>query len=435
MSLDDLVRINVLASTATPSKPGFGTILIAAQQVPAAFTSRVRRFGDLSEMTDFGFAVTDPAYVCAQKCKAQNPAITDFLVGKRVNKTTQTVKLKCLSAVQGDTYEITIGASHLTYTVPGSATTTTVATAIELLVEAVTGITSSSTTDTITAVSDLGLLVNYSAWSDNITLQDTTADPGLAADLAAITAATNQDWYGLALDSNSVAEIGVAALFTETAKKIFVPNNSDAACADPDSTTDAMSVVKTAAYARTGVLYSKKELLSYSGAAWIAKSFAGAKPGEDTWSFKTLAGINADDLSAAERSAILAKSGNFYAPTSDINITERGTSGAGEFLDIVRFIDWQRAEIQFRIFSALVNNKKLPYTDLGIDAIVSIITSALGAGVDVGGLEVGTVSVTSPKVAGIPSTTRATRRLSGIKFSAKLAGAIHELDIDGSLSP
>ncbi len=440
MSLNDLVKMTISASTSTPSKPGFGTMLICAQKVPAAFTNRVRQYGSLTEMTDAGWLVSDPAYLCAQKCFAQEPAPERVLIGRRANKLTQTTKLTCLSAVEGDIYKITIGGTAITYTVLAAATTTTVATAIELLVEAVTGIASTSSGPDITAVtSAAGTLADYADWSDNFHFQDITTDPGttvgLAADLAAIKGATTLDWYGLALDSNSEAEIEIAALFTETEKKIFVPNSSDSGCADPDNTTDVMSDIKAAAYARTGVLFSKRQLLSYSGAAWMAKQFAGAKPGEDTWAFKTLAGVTVDDLLDGERSAILAKNGNFYAPTSSVNITERGTSGAGEFLDIVRFVDWQRAEIQFRVFFAFVNNKKIPYTDVGIDSIVSIIDGGLGAGVDAGGLEAGTIKVTAPKSAAIPTATKATRKLSGVKFTAKLAGAIHQLDIDGSLTP
>jgi hypothetical protein len=432
MSLDDLVKMNISASTATPSEPGFGTILIAAQKVPATFTARTRLFGSLTEMTDAGFNVADPAYKCAQKVKAQNPSVTGWKVGKRANKGTQTVKLKCLSAVEGDVYLITIGGEAITYTVGAAETTTTVATALELLTEAVAGIASTSTTDTVTCVSDVGELVDYKDWSTNIQLTDTTVDPGLAADLAAIKAFDN-DWYGLALDSNSEAEINVAALFAETEKKVFVPNTSDYGCEDVGTTTDVMSDIKAAAYARTGVLYSRSQLLSYSGAAWMAKQFT-QKPGSDTWKFKTLASVTVDTLSEAARVAILGKNGNIYTATSSVNITEDGKSGAGEWLDAVRFVDWQRARLQFLLFTAFVNNGKIPFTDPGLDLIGSIIDGGLDEGVAVGGFAPGSTSVTVPKALAVPSTDRAARKATGIKFSGRLAGAIHELDIDGTIT-
>lgn len=440
MSLDDLVRVNISTATATPTKPGFGTILIAAMKVPVTFTSRVRRFGSLTELTDAGFSVGDPTYLCAQKMLAQNPATPAFLVGKRLHKVTQTVHLTCTSAVAGDGYEITVAGHDITYSVPGtgSPTTSTVATAFAALIDALTEVTATATGAVITVTAPAGELVNYKGWTDNLTFTDVTTDAGgangLADDLAAITASTNQDWYGLSLDSNSSAEVQIASLFVETAKKIMVCANSDAANADPNATTDVMSALKAASYARSGVLHSKKELLSYSGPAWMAKQFAGAIPGSDTWSFKTLAGVTVDTLSAGEYAAILAKNGNVYVATSGLNLTERGTSGAGEFLDITRFVDWQRAEIQFRVFSALANNPKIPYTDLGIDAITAIIKGALKQGEKNGGITPGTSTVSAPKRADIDSATASTRKLSDVKFGGQLAGAIHQLDISGALT-
>jgi hypothetical protein len=440
MPLDDLVKVTISAATATPSKPGFGTILIAAQKVPAGFVSRFRKFSSLKEMTDFGFSVNDPAYRAFQKAKAQDPAVSSCIIGKRLNKTTQTVTLTLTSAVEGDTYAIKVVSNagvetEYTRTVPGSSSTTAEATALAALIDAHAQVSAAAVGAVITVTGTLGELVNFKEWTDNIQFKDTTADPGLADDLAAIQAATNVDWYGLALDSNSEAQVGVAALFVETEKKIACFTTSDYGCMDSGTTTDVMSDLKTAAYARSGVLMSKKELHSYSGIAWMAKQFAGAKPGEDTWAYKTLASVTADEFTGAERTAILDKNGNLYSAVSSINVTEKGKTGSGEYFDIVRFIDWLKAEIQFRVFSALINNKKIPYTDLGIDAIVSIIKGALKAGEDAGGLEPGTSTVTAPKVKDIASATRATRKLSDVKFGGKLAGAIHELEIDGSLVP
>jgi hypothetical protein len=437
VSLADLVTINVSAQTATPTKPNFGVPLIAVNKVPGAFTTRSRLFSSLKEMTDFGFNVADPAYLCASKMKSQDPSIEKWLVGKRLNKPTQTVKLTVTSAVQNDVYSIKVNGTLYTYTVPGAATTTSVATALAALINANAAVTASAAAAVITVTTDVvGDLVNYQEWTtSNIQFKDDTADPGIAADLAAIAAATSEDWYGLALDSNSHNEVVAAAAWVEANKKIFPATSSDWGCGDAGTTTDVMSVLKAAAYARSGVLWSKGELLSYSGATWMAKQFAGAKPGEDTWAFKTLNGITADILTGAEYSAILAKNGNFYQPTSGINITERGTSAAGEFFDITRFVDWQRAEIQFRVYSALVNNKKLPYSDIGIDALTAIIEGALEAGVDAQGLVAGTIQVLAPKAATIPTSTKATRKLSNVTFKATLAGAIHQLDISGTLTP
>lgn len=438
MPLDDLVKMNISASTQTPTEEGFGTILIAAQKVPAAFNTRTKLFGSLTEMTDLGFSVSDPAYLAAQKIKAQNPSLSGWKVGKRANKLTQSLKLKCTSAVQGDVYSVKINGTQITYTVLAAATTTTVATAIELLIEAVAGVDSTAATDTITfgPTAGAGELIDVKEWSTNFQFTDVTADPGgstgLANDLAAIQA-FDKDWYGLVLDSNSEAEIAVAALFCETEKKLFVPNTSDWGCEDAATTTDIMSDMKAAAYARTGVMYSRSQLLSYSGAAWMGKQFTQA-PGSDTWKFKTLASVTVDTLSAGARAAILAKNGNIYTATSGVNITEEGKTASGEWIDVTRFVDWQRARIQFLVFGGFVNNGKIAFTDPGVELVASFVEQGLSDGVEAGGLAEGSVGVTVPKVSSLVEADRAARKLKGMKFKGRLAGAIHELEIDGTIT-
>lgn len=439
MPLDDLVKIAISASSVTPTQAGFGTILIAAQKCPATLTNRTRVFSSLTEMTDAGFSVSHPAYRAAQRMKAQNPSITSWKVGRRNNNLTQSIRLTCTSAIQNDVYSLRVNGTLVTYTVPGSATTTTVATALELLIENVAGVDSVAATNTITmtATGGAGDLNNVTEWSTNLQLQDITTDPGgatgLLNDLNAILAFDN-DWYGLVLDSNSEAEINVAAAFVESNRKFFVPNTSDFGCEDVAVTTDVMSDVRAAAYARTGVLYSRSELLSYSGAAWMAKQFVQA-PGSDTWKFKTLAGITVDTLSAAARNAILGKNGNIYTATSGVNITEEGKSGSGEWLDVTRGVDWLRARMQFLVFSAFVNNSKIAFTDAGVDLIKALIDQALTEGVDVGLLAPGSVSSSFPRVATMAQADRAARALKGGRFQGRLAGAIHELDLTGTITP
>lgn len=432
-NLDDLVNIKISASTATPTKPGFGVILIAAQNCPVSMGNRTRLFSSLTEMLDAGFPVTHPAYLCAQKMKAQNPAIRNFKIGKRLNKTSQTIELTCLSSTEGDVYYLKLRGIAYSFTVGAASSTATVSLALAGLIDpdSVVSATSSSATVTITAAA--GVLFDVSEWSSNMTLKNTSVDPGLAADLEAINGFDTQ-WYGLALDSQSEDEINAAALFTETAKKLFVANSSDYGCENPSVSTDVMSDMKSAAYARTGILYSRSSLLSYSGAAWMAKQFT-QNPGSDTWMYKSLAGVTVDNITSGARAAILAKNGNCYTSTSGINMTEPGKSGAGEYIDVTRFVDWLRAEIQFRVFSSLVNNSKIPYTDEGVDLIQSIIAGALKTGIERGGLVKGTTSVTFPLVADIDPATRATRKLADGKFSGRLAGAVHELDLSGSLTP
>ncbi len=445
MSLDDLVNITISADTTTPTKPGFGTIVILANKVPTLFPgTETVTYTSLTAMTDDGFLVTDPAYLCATKIFSQKVRPTRVKVWKRsaARPTVKTYTLQCLSAVEGDKYNLTVNGTALTYTVLASATTTTVATAIEPLVEAVTGIDSTSATDTITvtkaSASAAGTLFAIKDWSSNIALSDTTADPGIATDLAALLAA-DSDFYGVALDSNSKAETLAAAIWVEANKKLAVFNDSDYLCMSSGSTTDALYVAKGLGYARSGWLFNGNDTMSYSGAAWMGGRFP-FPPGSYTWMFKSIAGVSPDPLTGNQQSAIENKHGNTYTTVAGVNMTAQGTSASGEFLDITQGIDWLRAEIQTRVFGRLVNLPKVPFTDLGVDIILSEIQGALQTGVNVGFLDPGNgddiapPTATGPRVADVSSVDRAARHLPGLKFSAKMQGAVHDLDINGTLT-
>lgn len=316
-----------------------------------------------------------------------------------------------------------------------SPTTSTIATAIAAQLGLITGVTASAASAiiTMTATAGAGTLLDISGFAvnANFTFSDATADPGIATDLAAINA-FNSTWYGLALDSNSALEIAAAAAWVESNQKLFPANNSDSAIAT-SATSDIASTLKTSAYARTGVLYCGQQLLSYGGAAWLGNRLQ-STPGSDSWAYKTLAGVPADNLSENAYTYIESKNANAYTTVAGINCTLFGTSASGAFFDITRGIDWLQATIQVRVFTQLVQNSKIPYTDTGVGMITSTVR---GACVDaaIAGLLVGSsIVVSAPLVATIAATSKASRNLPSVTFSAQLQGAIHTLTVTGTVT-
>jgi hypothetical protein len=101
----------------------------------------------------------------------------------------------------------------------------------------------------------------------------------------------------------------------------------------------------------------------------------------------------------------------------------------------VRFIDWLYANIQEDVFALLQANDKIPFTDIGIAQVQGAIQAVLGRGISVGGLSADPApAVTVPAVADISTIDKAARNLTGIEFTATLAGAIHIVTITGSVS-
>lgn len=444
MAITDIADVSIVATTSAPSAANFGIALLAVNKVPAGFTNRVRLYGSPKEMTDAGWLTTDPGYIGAVDYFSQKLRPKSIKIGRRANKTVQSLQLTVTSAVTGEIYTVTVAGTLVTYTVLAGATTTTVATAIELLIEAVTGVDSTSATNVITfgpTGATAGVLIDVADWSPNFLLKDVSTDPGITADLIAMQA-EDDGWYGLALDSNGKAEVLAAAAFTEPNEKIFIYNTVDTECGDPAVTTDVMSSLKALSYMRTGGLYDQNRLLGFSGLAWMGDRFGGSDPGSDTWSYKTLIGVKVDtQVTAAQRAAILStptttgKNGNIYTLIENSGRTENGKAASGEWLDTVRFLDWLRSILRTGIAQLLFSNPKVPYTDTGIEAVVNVVKGALSRGVAVGGLANDTpYVVTAPAAADVDPAVRQQRLLPNVEFSARLAGAIHIIQIRGSVS-
>lgn len=447
MSLQDLVNVSISSSTVSPSRPGFGTPMLVGYHTH--YTDRVRVYSSIAAMASDGFATTDPLYKMAQAVFSQNPSVARVQVGRRALPYTQTIVLVLSSTSASDTYTLTLvgsdGAVHkLDFASTGVPATdaTSLTAAINGLSNVGTAVHGSGGTITVTQAS--GKLTDYQNWNPSgtttpiMTLQDTTADPGIATDLTAIQlAAVPGSWYGLAIDSNSAAEITAAAAFIESAGAlIFAWNNSDTICTTT-STSDIFSAQKVLAHARSFGLFSGSQLLAYGGAAWLGKTFP-ATPGSLTFMYKTLSGVPADNLSSTAQSNITNKNGNFYITIAGINITVNGWDSAGEFIDIVWGTDALTAQIQIDVFALLASSPKVPYTDAGVDQIKSIVQADLALFQTPQYSFIATSPapvVSAPAVATISKTTRASRVFPNITFQGTLAGAIHTLTIQGVLTP
>ena len=57
---------------------------------------------------------------------------------------------------------------------------------------------------------------------------------------------------------------------------------------------------------------------------------------------------------------------NYYVPCAGRDITRDGKMIGGEWVDIIRFRDWLKNQMQIRIYELFVKHPKIPYTDAGI---------------------------------------------------------------------
>lgn len=176
--------------------------------------------------------------------------------------------------------------------------------------------------------------------------------------------------------------------------------------------------------------------------AIMAKAFS-YDAGAETWAYKTLTGVAPDTFTPSEIDALKEANLNYYITCAGRNITLDGRTTEGEWIDIIRFRDWLLNNIQGKIYTLFIVNPKVPYTDDGLNLIFGQLSAALTEGQQRGGIatadfdELGNVTpgytITMPTMASIPESIRATRSLTGVKFSARLTGAIHIVTITGVL--
>jgi hypothetical protein len=436
MSIADSVVVNISVSlSAAPAVAALNTPLIAAFHT--LYAARQKSYsgqggaGLLAMIAD-GFTVNSPAYKAAAILCSQQPCPANFVIGKRVLKPQQTLTLTMTDAT---------AVAALISAIPSVATT------IGVVTPAVAVITIARTDGQLTDVQ--GWLANGLA---NVQLADTTADPGIATDLAAILAAGPGTFYGVVLDSNSKAEItGAAAWIESTGQggKFGFFNNSDFACVNGGSTADIFSTEQVLGHKKSHIQYNGSQLLSYAGAS--AAGWALVKnPGSYAMAQNmTLPGVPADtDVTLPEAQALiinahtasspltLGKGGNYYKVTAGLNASFWGYTPSAQFADVTIFIDWLQLNMQADVFAVLAGLPKVPYTNLGIGLIIDAIDTRLRivASPAFNGID-GTqpITVTAPTSQSVDNADKVARNLPNVTWSAFLSGAIESTVITGTL--
>lgn len=443
MALTDYVTINITQTTVGITRAGFGTALFLSYQ--PTWAERTRTYGSLADVAvDFSATNPGPAYRFAQSYFSQNPAPTKLIIGRGANKPSKTVQLSALNPVSNVSYQYKVlvkgtgfADATVTFTSDANPTDAEYAAGMVAALNAVPGKNytaagaASPITITSTAAGDW-----FSIEVDDVNYQtttETTADPGVAADLTAISA-ENPNWYALGTSYNSKLYGVAAAVYVESAglKTYVALSNDTNTLATSTGTLDLLDQMKTNAYTRSLGMYHKNPA-SFADAALMGKCLP-FEPGEETWAFKQLAGIATFPMTATHRANIVARNGNSVESLAGVNVTFQGKTADGNYLDTKRGLDWLQDDMQKSVFGALVGSAKIPYTDLGISIIEGQVRGSLKRAGDKGILDETTIVVTVPKVADVPSIDKTTRTLNNVKFSATLQGAVHKTVVTGAVS-
>ena len=261
----------------------------------------------------------------------------------------------------------------------------------------------------------------------------------------------DQDWYFVNFVRafrDTVAADGVVAWVQAQSKMAILDSNAETMTVASDDTNIAARHKGTVD--RTAIFWHPDVDL-YGGFALAAKlstfNFDEANSAY-TAKFKQLLGISPVNIGSA---AVTAASGftpqlgqavvtghlaNTYVDIGGQPIVVEGsTLRPNVFIDEIHATDWIIARTEEEILGVLIKNKRVPYTDAGIEQLVSairiVMQQAIRAGLiaedlnPVSGLYEAAIEYIIPSVFDVPESQRKARIAPDIQVRFRYAGAVH----------
>jgi hypothetical protein len=437
MALSEIVSVQIQAGTVNPARKGFGVPLIMAYHAAWA-GSEVRSYRTFSEVAA-DFASHTWPYKAAAAMFSQKIRPSEIKIGKLPTPSAlQTVVLDFASHPTGSAITGTVTSPAGVVTTINVAWNTNIATtlaAVDTAIEAAIGAASVTTASPLltVAVPTAGNGVAYFEFPTAF-VRETTADQDYDD---ALTAALviDPEFYFVLTDTASPKNIDKIARWALANSRFYLAGLSyndptDFVSGEFTSGADYTALLANDACAGLFTLQSRKSAIE---AAWCG-TMAPRDPGSATWAFKSLEGVGADALTSTQRNFIATTSkGNHYTEEAKVPITRPGKTFGGEWIDVVLGIAWIEARAAEAIFALLANEPKVPYTESGIGQIEAVLRGVLREAERRSIIDSGW-TITHLAVADQSTADRAARILRGLEFSARLAGAIHVVNLVGTVT-
>ena len=438
--IDNIVNILIDRQTATITRTGFGTPAIIAEfgddEVVTDF-GRYKYYASVDELVADGWvnggaSPVDEVYDKASLILGQNPSPSRVMVGRKDSSETWTQALTAINIENDDWYAFTTVHTDETFGLIFTPDNPAVGDKVTLTIDGtVFNIVSTGATYTILAgdietavqVTYAGASVTADELTNTITvdLNETFLDV-----LCTHTDSLDVDQGDVTVTYQTTEEI---ASWVSTVKKIY-GIDSNVANIKAITTQDIFSRLKALNYSRIFMCYHP--LNEYYASALMG-ALLPYDPGSQTWAFKTLTGITPYSLSSAERGNVISKNVNIYTTVKGVNITYEGTTADGDYIDIIRGLDWLEVNIQEDQFDLIITNRKLPYNDSGINAVEARLKLTLDRAFRQGVIN-DDYETSVPLEVNVSSIDKANRELNDIEFTATLQGAIHKIFIVGKVT-
>ena len=486
LSISRLITTSVNLAAAGASAQNTSQLLVLGTSTVIDTTERYRTYSSLGEVaSDFGTSAEE--YLAAVLWFEQQPQPTSLLIGRWAN-TTAAAYLRggSLSAAEQSMSvwnPITTGAFDITvdgtlkHMVGMNFSAALNMNGVAAIIQA--ELTSLSIPATITWNSNYGrfeLTTTTTGTGATVTFAST---PGSGTDISAmagLTAATGaylaqgqaaesalncvilfdnnygQSWYAVVVLDAVDNDHTVIAPYIEGSvnRHFYGVATQEAGVLNASDTTSIPYLLKQGAFKHTGTQWSSSNPYAViSMLARILTTDYTANNSVITLMYKQEPGITAESLNTTQINALEAKNCNvFVSYNNNTAIIEPGVAASGDFIDTVIGTDWLALSIQTDVYNFLYTSPtKIPQTDEGNHSIANVISSRLSQAKDNGLLAPGIWNsngfgslstgdfmptgyyVYAPPIASQNETDRSKRKSVTFQVAAKLAGAIHTVDI------
>lgn len=185
------------------------------------------------------------------------------------------------------------------------------------------------------------------------------------------------------------------------------------------------------------VILVHDEPKTYPAEAWVGVG-APLDVGSFTWTFKTLNGIKPTSFDTSVVDRIEENNGSAYIREGGVDITSKGVTTSGEYIDIIQSQYFLTSRMTENVFGLLARTAKVPFTDAGIAMVVAEVENTLKSAANQGIIAEDAdgnpmYSIEAPTRAEVSVNDRANRVLPGVRWKATIAGAVEDVDINGVL--
>lgn len=443
-----IVNVDITLNTAGTTREGFGLPLFLAST--DNFEERVRGYTSLTEVAE-DFDENSAAYKAAKQLWSQTPKVTQLYIGRRAMQYTVSIPDEVTESTD---YSLTVAVSGgisqpFQYTSQSEDTAEKVLQQLKTQIEAEPSVKDLVTVNVTGAGGSATMVITKAGDNDfvkvttaqTVSIASTTADTASTA-LAAIEAYST-DWYFIAAEDRTQQFVLAMASEIQARKKIFFTANSDVTAlqgTELASANDVPAQLAKSQYTRTVCLWHHTAAEDYPEMAYIAYG-APYDAGSIAWGNAQLTGVaaslqpsNQRPLTSIQKSALDARHCNFIDLDGGVPVVRRGITSGGEWIDIIRGVDWLESDLKTSLRDLLINQKggKITYDDTGITRIRQVIETSLQRAVNRNFLSSYTVNV--PKASQVALADKKARILKDVTFAGILAGAILDVDLKGTVA-